>query len=77
MPVINEGGKQTGTAFVGGKGGANKKVDTIRIMDPTPPRGKSPGYPKGYVKYENVSKQGVNPYTGKTGSHSETHFAID
>jgi hypothetical protein len=52
-PGINPQGKQTGTAFTGGKGGANKQVDTMRIMDPTPPRGKSPGYPEGYIKYEN------------------------
>ena len=76
-PVINPQGKQTGTAFTGGKGGANEQVDTMRIMDPTSPRGESPGSPKGYIKYENVKKQGVNPYTGKTGSKPATHFDID
>ena len=62
--------------FDGGSGGANGQVDTIRMMDPTPPRGNSPGYPDGYIKYDNASGQGVNPYTGQTGPHPETHFPI-
>ncbi len=77
VPVVNPGGKTTGTAFTGGKGGANGQVDTIRLMDPTAPKGASPGYPNGYIKYENAGKQGVNPYTGKTGSKADTHFPID
>lgn len=76
-PVTNPAGKTTGTAFTGGRGGANSQVDTIRLMNPTPPRGRSPGYPNGYIKYENASGQGVDPYTGKTGTHAETHFPID
>ena len=44
-PVVNPGGKTTGSAFTGGEGGANEQVDTIRIMNLTPARGKSPGYP--------------------------------
>ncbi|NOH29412.1 RHS repeat-associated core domain-containing protein [Vibrio mediterranei] len=76
-PVVNPGGKTTGSAFTGGKGGTNGKVDTIRIMDPTPPRGKSPGYPNGYIKYENKSGQGVDPYTGRTLSNKDSHFPID
>ena len=59
-PVINPQGNQTGTAFIGGSGGANNQVDTIRAMDPTPPRGNSPGYPNGYIKYENSLGQGVD-----------------
>ena len=77
VPVINQAGKRTGTAFTGGRGGTNGQVDTIRIMDPTPPRGRSPGYPGGYIKYENSSGQGVNPHTGRTGSREDTHFSID
>lgn len=75
--VVNPGGKTTGSAFTGGKGGENGKVDTMRIMDPTPPRGNSPGYPNGYIKYENKSGQGVDPYTGRTLSNKDSHFPID
>jgi len=75
--VVNPGGKTTGNAFTGGKGGVNGKVDTMRIMNPTPPRGKSPGYPNGYIKYENKSGQGVDPYTGRTLSNKDSHFPID
>lgn len=75
--VINPSGKTTGTAFTSGRGGANGQVDTVRIMNPTPPRGKSPGYPNGYIKYENKSGQGVNPYTGRTISNKNSHFPID
>ncbi|WP_211237664.1 hypothetical protein [Shewanella colwelliana] len=75
-PVVNPGGKTTGSAFTNGKGGANGKVDTMRIMNPTPPRGKSPGYPNGYIKYENKSGQGVDPYTGRTISNKDSHYPI-
>lgn len=77
VPVVNPGGKVTGSAFVGGAGGANRKVDTMRIMDPVPPRGRSPGYSDGYIKYENKLGQGVNPYTGRTVSNKSSHFPID
>jgi RHS repeat-associated protein len=73
-PVINPGGKQTGVAYTGGAGGANGQVDTLRNMDATSPRGGSPGYENGYVKYENANGQGVDPYTGRTGSKADTHF---
>nr|WP_320049942.1 RHS repeat-associated core domain-containing protein [uncultured Desulfuromonas sp.] len=76
-PVINPQGKQTGIAFTDGRGGANKQVDTIRIMNSTPPRGKSPGYPDGYIKYQNKAGQGVDPYTGKTLPNSQSHYPID
>ncbi len=75
-PVINPGGKQTGVAFTGGKGGENGQVATMRMMDPTPARGNSPGYPGGYVKYENAGKQGVDPYSGKTLPNSKSHFPV-
>ena len=48
----------------------------MRIMDPTPPRGASPGYPNGYIKYENMVGQGVDPYTGKTLPNSRSHFPL-
>lgn len=77
VPVINPSGRQTGVAFSGGEGGANGQVSTMRIMDPTPPRGSSPGYPNGYIKYENNMGQGVDPYTGRTLPNSESHYEID
>ncbi len=58
----------------------NGQVTTMRIMDPTPARGGSPGYPNGYIKYENSASpkpQGVDPYTGKTLPNSQSHFPID
>jgi hypothetical protein len=75
-PVINPAGNQTGVAFTGGQGGANGQVSTMRIMDATPARGASPGYPNGYVKYENASGQGVNPYSGRTESNAQSHHPI-
>jgi RHS repeat-associated protein len=77
VSVVNSTGKETGTAFINGAGGANGQVETMRVMGPTPARGNAPAYPNGYVKYENVSGQGVNPYTGRTGSKAETHFPLD
>src|SRR5207253_10484634 len=77
VPVINRVGDRTGTAFTGGRGGANGQVDTIRMMNPTAARGRSPGYPHGYITYQNAGKQGVDPYTGRTGPRDETHFPID
>ncbi len=76
-PVINPNGVQTGVAFTGGSGGANGQVNTIRIMDPTPPRGASPGYPNGYVTYQNGTgpgAQAVDPYTGQTVPRSQAHY---
>ncbi|MBI4997205.1 MAG: hemagglutinin repeat-containing protein [Rhodocyclales bacterium] len=77
VPVTSPAGKQTGVAYTGGEGGHNGQVDTIRIMDPTPPRGSSPGYPNGYIKYENASGQGVDPYTGRTLPNSQSHFPVE
>jgi hypothetical protein len=74
--VVNQAGKVTGSAYTGGSGGANGQVSTVRIMDPTPPRGSSPGYPHGYVKYENASGQGVDPITGRTIPNSQSHFPL-
>ena len=78
-PVVNPSGKQTGVAFTGGTGGQNGKVATMRIMDPTLPKGKSPGYPDGYIKYQNASTpkpQGVNPQSGQTVSNTQSHYPI-
>jgi len=77
VPVLNQAGHRTGTAFTGGRGGANGQVDTVRMMHPTTARGRSPGYPHGYITYQNAGKQGVNPYTERTGPRDETHFPID
>lgn len=79
-PVHNPAGNQTGAAFTGGAGGANGQVSTMRIMNPTPAKGNSPSYPKGYIKYENSASprpQGVDPYSGKTLPNSKSHFPID
>ncbi len=35
-PVVNPSGKQTGSAFTDGAGGANGQVDTMRIMNSAP-----------------------------------------
>lgn len=75
-PVINQAGNQTGVAFTGGTGGANGQVSTMRIMNPTPARGNAPAYQNGYIKYENTSKQGVDPYSGKTLSNTQSHWEI-
>jgi RHS repeat-associated protein len=71
--VINPGGKVTGFSYTGGSGGSglSPKVTTVRIMNPTPPKGASPGYPNGYVTYQNAADQGVNPFTGKTIPNSD------
>src|SRR5213593_1545794 len=77
IPVLNEAGNRTGTACRGGSWGATGQVATIRIMNPPAARGRSPGYPYGYITYQNAGKQGVNPYTGRTGPRDDTHFSID
>ena len=77
VPNINTAGNQTGVKFTGGSGGANGQVTTMRLMDPTPPRGTSPGYPNGYIKYMNRTGQGVDPYTGRTLPNAQNHFRIN
>lgn len=74
-PTTTPSGK--GVQFTGGSGGTNGQVATMRIMDPVPARGNASAYPEGYIKYENASGQGVNPYTGRTGSKPETHCPIN
>jgi RHS repeat-associated protein len=66
VPSFNNAGKQTGTQFMGGNGGANGQVSTLRLMDPIPQKGNSPAYPTGYGTYGNSSGQTVNPYSGRT-----------
>jgi hypothetical protein len=75
-PVTNNAGKITGAYFKGSKGGDSGQVRIMRIMGPTPPRGVSPRYPNGYIKYENMVGQGVDPYTGKTLPNSRSHFPL-
>lgn len=76
-PTFNNSGANTGSAFTGGAGGANGQVSIMRIMNPTSPRGRNPGAPGGYIKYENSCGQGVDPYSGQTGTRGSTHFPID
>ena len=76
-PVINPSGNVTGNAFTGGNGGANGQVNNMRLMNPVPARGNSPAYPNGYIKYENGSGQGVNPYTGRTIPNAQSHFPVE
>ena len=72
-PVVNPQGNTTGFAYTGGSGGPglDPKVSGVRVMDPTPARGSSPGYSEGYVTYQNASGQGVNPQTGRTVPNSD------
>lgn len=67
-PVINQGGRTIGFGYSGGSGGPglDPRVANVRIMDATAPRGPSPGYPAGYVNYQNASGQSVDPFTGQT-----------
>ena len=75
--VVNSSGEQTGVGFTGGVGGANAQVSTMRLMCPAPARGSSPGYPNGYIKYENAQGQGVDPYSGRTLPNSQSHFPVE
>ena len=79
--VINPGGRTTGFAFTGGSGGPGLSPRTtgVRIMDPTPPKGASPGYPAGYAAYNNKAGQGVNPQSGQTVANSDPirHIPLD
>ena len=76
VPVVNQAGNTTGFAFVGGSGGENGQVSTVRIMDPAPAKGKSPAYPNGYAKYENATGQGVDPNSGKTLPQTQAHYPL-
>ena len=67
-----------GFQYTGGSGGQglDPQVSEVRIMEPTLPRGPSPGYPGGYASYGNVHGQTVNPYTGRTISPSDPAWHI-
>ena len=75
-PVVNGSGNVTGHQYQGGSGGEGMSPNTtgVRITDPTPSRGASPGYPNGYVSYNNSANpkpQTVNPQTGRTAPKSD------
>ena len=79
-PSFNPAGNQTGVQYTGGRGGANGQVRTMRVMDAVPAKGKAPGYPKGYIKYENGASpkpQGVDPTSGKTLPSSQSHYPLN
>lgn len=59
--------RSAGVQYVGGHGGQglHPNVSNVRIMEPTPARGPSPGYPQGHASYSNSYGQTVNPYTGR------------
>jgi hypothetical protein len=59
-----------------GTGGAHKRVDTVRIINPALLRGASLEYLNGYVKYQNVAGQGVNPITEQTLPNIQSHFVL-
>ncbi len=65
-PIPTDNGR--GFQFVDGSGGSGLHAATsnVRIMDPTEPRGPSPGYPNGYANYQNGNNQTVNPFSGRT-----------
>lgn len=73
VPVVNNAGNTTGFGYTGGSGGNGLSGNTtgVRVMDPTPARGASPGYPNGYVSYGNSSGQTVNGQTGQTVPRSD------
>lgn len=67
-----------GVRYAGGSGGPglSPKVSGVRIMEPTAPKGPSPGYPTGYSSYTNAAGQTVNPTTGRTISPSDPWWHI-
>jgi RHS repeat-associated protein len=77
-PVVNPQGNTTGFAYTGGTGGPglDPRVSTVRIMDPTLEKGSSPGYPGGYVTYQNAARQVVDPSTGRTIAPSNPAWHI-
>lgn len=53
---------------MGGKGGENGQVATMRNMNA------NKSNPNGYVKYENANHQPVDPVSGKTVSNAAGHI---
>ena len=74
IPTANGLGDQ----FVGGSGGNGlaPSASNVRVMDPTVPKGPSPGYPNGYVNYTNSSGQTIDPVTGQTVPRSSPWWHI-
>lgn len=73
VSIVNKQGNTKGFGYIEGAGGPglDPRVSDVRIMDPTPAKGASPGYPGGYVVYQNKAGQGVNPATGQTVPKSD------
>ena len=67
-----------GAQYTGGRGGPglSPRVSGLRIMEPTLPKGPSPGYPSGYGSYFNANGQTVNPLTGQTIARSDAWWHI-
>ena len=77
--VVNQQDRITGHYYSGGRDGANGQVSTVRIMNPTPARGRAPAYPDGYATYENgtgPNAQAVDPRTGQTVPPSQAHHSL-
>lgn len=76
LPVDNGKGFQ----YSGGSDGRglDRRVANVRIMDATAPKGRSPGYPNGYVNYTNNQGPGqtINPYNGQPISRSDFWWHI-
>ena len=75
-PIPANNGKGFQYAGGGGGKGLSPNISDVRIMDPTQPAGKSPGYPNGYASYSNVHGQPANPYTGKPVKKSDPEWHI-
>ena len=75
-PIPAQNGQ--GFRYTGGSGGKGLAPTTtdVRIMDPTLPKGNSPGYPNGYTSYSNSSGQTVAPYTGKTVAPGDPEWHV-
>ncbi|KNZ32430.1 MAG: hypothetical protein AD742_11775 [Methylibium sp. NZG] len=78
VPVINSSGRTTGFGYTGGSGGAGMcpATSNVRVMNPTSANGPSPGYPNGYVNYQNSLGQSINPYSGQTVPKSSEWWHI-
>jgi len=70
-PTLVRTGK--GFEFTGGSGGydLSTNASNVRIMDPTLPKGPSPGYPNGYANYQDTQGQSIDQYSGKTVGKSD------
>jgi hypothetical protein len=75
-PTSTANGK--GYQYQGGSGGSglSPKASNVRVMDPTPAKGPSPGHPGGYVNYTNSGGQSINPFTGNTVGKADMWWRI-